>query len=157
MLTLETSLIHLLHRASQALDRAADGRLAACHLTPRQALALIALASHGPCRQATLVEATGIDRSTLAELLSRLQGKGFVSRVRSRKDSREQIASLTPAGHRALEAGRSALAGAELEALAQLDETAIRHARAALEALASRSVLAKSVLTAPSGLSHPAG
>ena len=73
---LERSPSHLLHRALQlALDIYAE-ETGADAVTQRQFAVLTAVMSHEGCTQSDLVKATGIDRSTLAELVARLIGKG---------------------------------------------------------------------------------
>ncbi len=89
---------HLLQRAQQmAADRFAvlvgeDG------LTLRQ-FAVLAVADAQPgLSQTDLVRATGIDRSTLADLLARMQKRGWLTRQASRADARANSVTLTPAG-----------------------------------------------------------
>jgi len=48
--------------------------------------------------QTSLVRETGIDRSTLADLVSRLETHGYLSRKRSDKDARVNFVFLTEAG-----------------------------------------------------------
>jgi MarR family transcriptional regulator, temperature-dependent positive regulator of motility len=50
-----------------------------------------------------LVERTGVDRSTLSDLVARLQRKGLLQRRRTKEDSRAYAVSLTPAGRRVLQ------------------------------------------------------
>ncbi len=45
-----------------------------------------------------MVKETGIDRSTLADLVNRLETHGYLSRKRSDKDARVNFVSLTEAG-----------------------------------------------------------
>ena len=54
--------------------------------------------------QTGLVKATGIDRSTLAELVARMIAKGLLERERSSVDARANAVHLTDAGRAALEA-----------------------------------------------------
>jgi DNA-binding MarR family transcriptional regulator len=104
--TLERSPSHLLHRALQmALDIYVE-EAGAGAVTQRQFAVLTAVQSREGCTQSDLVKATGIDRSTLAELVARLIGKGLLARERSTLDARANTVSLT-------EAGRSAVKEAE--------------------------------------------
>ena len=48
--------------------------------------------------QTSLVRETGIDRSTLADLVSRLETHGYLLRKRSDKDARVNFVFLTEAG-----------------------------------------------------------
>ncbi len=115
---LELSLGHLLHRAQQvAADRfvatAADGEDG---LTLRQAIMLAAIAERQGCSQADLVRATGIDRSTVAEMVQRLEKNGLIARERNDSDNRAKTVALTDDGASVLAraAPRMAQADAEL-------------------------------------------
>jgi len=98
---LEKSPLHLLHRASQSV---ADlfAREIKSDLTPRQLAVLTAVSRNEGCNQTEIVERTGIDRSTLAEMVRRLVNRGLVVRRRSRKDSRAYEVKLSPDGHQLL-------------------------------------------------------
>ena len=99
---LDRSPSHLLHRA---LQRALDiyGSLAGeTATTQRQYAVLSAVAEHEGLTQADLVRSTGIDRSTLAELVARMLGKGLIGRERSNEDGRANTVSLTDKGRIAL-------------------------------------------------------
>ncbi len=103
---LDKSPSHLLHRALQkALDIYAE-TAGPTAVTQRQFAVLAAVAAREGLTQADLVRATGIDRSTLAELVARMLGKGLLDRERSNEDGRANTVSLT-------EKGRTALAEAE--------------------------------------------
>lgn len=108
-LALSTS--HLLHRAEQlAADRFAQ--LAGDELTLRQFAVLSAVAESPGLSQTDLVRATGIDRSTLADMLNRLEKRGLVARETSQTDARARAVNMTAEGRATLAAS-------------------IRHARAA--------------------------
>lgn len=49
-----------------------------------------------------IVERTGIDRSTLADVVRRLQKKGWLQRRRTREDARAYAVKLTDEGHKLL-------------------------------------------------------
>jgi DNA-binding MarR family transcriptional regulator len=101
--TLERSPSHLLHRALQlALDIYAE-EAGVGAITQRQFAVLTAVQSREGCTQSDLVKATGIDRSTLAELVARLIGKGLLARERSTLDARANTVSLTDAGRSAVQ------------------------------------------------------
>lgn len=67
---------------------------------------LVALAEHGPLRQARLSERTGIDKATLVRLLNELEGRGLAAREPDPADRRAHAVSATPSGRRLL--GRAA-------------------------------------------------
>lgn len=71
-------------------------------VTLRGAVLLTAVAAQTGASQTSLVEATGIDRSTVAEMVRRLMGKGFIARARTRKDARRYAVKLTPEGEKAV-------------------------------------------------------
>ncbi len=83
---LETSATHLLHRAAQHATQLFDAQSEASKfdLTERQVSVLMALELNEGASQTRLVELTGIDRSTLADMVRRLIKKGLIERGRSR-------------------------------------------------------------------------
>jgi DNA-binding MarR family transcriptional regulator len=116
---LDRSPSHLLHRALQlALDIYAE-EIGTGSLTQRQYAVLSAVTAKEGCTQSDLVRATGIDRSTLAELVARLIGKGLLARERSTLDARANTVRLTPEGRAAAEevAPKVALADERILAL----------------------------------------
>lgn len=117
---LDRSPAHLLHRAQQrALDLFAAGATPG-GVTQRQYAVLSAVALHEGCAQAELVAATGIDRSTLAELVARMIGKDLLARERSKSDARANSVHLTEAGRAALEAAAPQAEAADAALLALL-------------------------------------
>jgi DNA-binding MarR family transcriptional regulator len=110
---LNGSVTHLLHRTLQlALDYHADAAGAAS-LTQRQFTVLAAAAAADGMTQNDLVRATGIDRSTLADLVARMLSKGLLLRERSANDARANTVRLSEAGREALGAGAGAAADAD--------------------------------------------
>ena len=100
---LDRSPSHLLHRALQrALDIYAE-TAGPTAVTQRQYAVLSAVAAREGLTQADLVRSTGIDRSTLAELVARMLGKGLIARERSNEDGRANTVSLTDKGRTALD------------------------------------------------------
>ena len=99
---LDRSPIHLLHRAGQC---AADiFQVEISDLTPRQLAVLMTVAKDEGASQTKLVETTGVDRSTLADIVRRLCRKGLLSRRRTREDARAYAVKLTDEGRRVLSA-----------------------------------------------------
>ena len=85
---LEDSPGHLLHRAQQrAADMTAQA-LRAQNLTPRQFAVLMALSQNEGVTQSELVRRTGVDRSTLADMLARLSKRRLVITRRTEQDQR---------------------------------------------------------------------
>src|SRR5262245_49217276 len=99
---LDRSPIHLLHRASQAVEDVFSAEMKIERLTPRQLAVLTTVAQDEGLSQTGIVDRTGIDRSTMADIVSRLQRKGLLQRWRTKEDARAYAVRLTDAGRRAL-------------------------------------------------------
>ena len=111
---------HLLHRVLQlALDIYAE-ESGSGGVTQRQYAVLAAVAENEGVTQTGLVRATGIDRSTLADMVARMITKGHLERHRSDQDARANTVSLTPAGAAVLEESRPKVAMADARILALL-------------------------------------
>ncbi len=101
---LEQSPIHLLHRAGQCAGDIFQSKMGDSDLTPRQYAVLITVANNEGLSQTNLVEKTGIDRSTLADIVRRMLKKGLLQRRRTREDARAYAVKLTEEGWRVLRA-----------------------------------------------------
>jgi DNA-binding MarR family transcriptional regulator len=99
---LERSPLHLLHRAGQCADEIFQIELGGDDLTPRQYAVLLTVAQNEGLSQTQLVELTGIDRSTLADIVRRMLKKGLLQRRRTRADARAYAVKLTEEGSKAL-------------------------------------------------------
>lgn len=98
MTTATPTLINLIHRAGQIADeRFIIGR-GAIAITPRQQTVLAAIAELDEPSQRDLVDATGIDRSTMTDIVRRLTRRGLVTRKRTRSDARRYALRLTDEG-----------------------------------------------------------
>lgn len=111
---------HLLHRALQRAVGIYGEELGEGALTQRQYALLTAVASTEEPSQTDLVSQTGIDRSTLAELVARLIDRGLLARERSESDGRAKTVSLTETGRAALDATRPKVKAADKRILALL-------------------------------------
>lgn len=93
---------HLLRRAEQfatelfARSDLRDG------VTLRQTVLLAAIAEAEGASQSDLVRTTGVDRSTLAEMMARMERKGLIIREAAADDGRAKSVSLTAEGRRRL-------------------------------------------------------
>jgi DNA-binding MarR family transcriptional regulator len=70
--------------------------------------------------QTDLVAITGIDRSTLAEMIRRMIDKGLLDRERTETDQRANAVRIAMAGRKALRSARSASERVEKMLLASL-------------------------------------
>jgi DNA-binding MarR family transcriptional regulator len=82
-------------------------------LTKQQYTLLAALEHNDGASQTVLVEITGIDRSTLAEMVRRMLEKGLLSRERTEEDQRANAVAISPSGRKALRSARNASDRAE--------------------------------------------
>ncbi len=111
---------HLMHRVLQlALDiyseeAAPDGP------TQRQFAVMEAVSAKSGLTQTDLVRATGIDRSTLADLVTRMTAKGLLERERSAVDARAKAVRLSEAGTALLASARPRVEAADKRILALL-------------------------------------
>lgn len=91
-------------------------------VTPVQFAVLQALANTPNVDQRTLARSIGLDTSTIASVMDRLEARGFVQRDRDPGDARVRLLSLTPAGHAVLSEVVPAMHRAQLRMLEPLDE-----------------------------------
>jgi len=101
---LDRSPIHLLHRAGQCAGDVFHGEIGESDLTPRQYAVLLTVAQNEGLSQTQLVERTGVDRSTLADIVRRMLKKGLLQRRRTKEDARAYAVRLTDEGWRVLNA-----------------------------------------------------
>lgn len=115
---LDRSPSQLLHRALQvSLDIYAE-EFGDSALTQRQYAVLAAVEAREGLTQTDLVRATGIDRSTLADMAARMIAKGLLARQRSVADARANAVHLTDAGRAALAEARPRMAAADARLMA---------------------------------------
>src|SRR5471032_2883003 len=113
---------HLIRRCQQFYGDLYAREVGSRELTKQQFILLCALEQHDGASQTTLVEITGIDRSTLAEMVRRMLEKGLLSRERTEEDQRANAVAISPSSRKALRGARNAADRAErvlLEALPQ--------------------------------------
>ena len=101
------SFSHLLKRAVQYSVHLYMEEVGKSGLTHRQFIVLSAVDNFEGKSQTELVKVTGIDRSTLADLVSRLMSQGYLQRKRSKEDQRTNAIRLTPAGKKTLKSSQS--------------------------------------------------
>ena len=101
---LDRSPIHLLHRAGQCAGDIFLSEMIDSGLTPRQYAVLLTVSENEGLSQTQLVEKTGIDRSTLADVVRRMLKKGLLQRRRTREDARAYAVKVTDEGRQVLKA-----------------------------------------------------
>lgn len=100
---------HLLRRAEQfAADMFARSELRD-GVTLRQSVLLAAIAESEGASQSDLVRMTGVDRSTLAEMMARMERRGLIARAAARDDGRAKSVRLTAQGRRRLDSAMPAM------------------------------------------------
>lgn len=111
---------HLMHRVLQlALDIYSE-EAGANGPTQRQFAVMEAVSAKSGLTQTDLVRATGIDRSTLADLVTRMTAKGLLERERSAVDARAKAVRLSEAGTALLASARPRVVAADKRILALL-------------------------------------
>ena len=101
--TVTDSTLHLLHRAGQRAEELFAKSLDSQMLTVRQFIVLSIVDGEENLSQNLICEKTGIDRSTMADIVKRLVTRGLLSRRRSRRDARMYAIRLTDAGRKEVE------------------------------------------------------
>lgn len=105
-------------------------------VTLRQTVLLAAIAETDGASQSDLVGATGVDRSTLAEMMARMERKGFISRSAAEDDGRAKSVSITSEGRRTLEAALPAMREVDRALVAAIPANRRASFKATLMALA---------------------
>ena len=111
---------HLMHRAQQFAAEQFAEATGGVQITQRQFAVLCAVHDQEGLTQTQLVQSTGIDRSTLAELVSRMTAKGLLLREKAPGDARANSVRFTDEGrklHATVIAGARAADDAILTAL----------------------------------------
>ena len=100
---------YLIRRAQQA-HVAAWQREVSAEVTSVQFGVLTVLAGTPGASQQHLVERLDLDRSTIADIVARLERRGLIERIRDDADRRRNVLHLTPLGERELAALRPRVA-----------------------------------------------
>lgn len=117
---LDQSPSHLMHRALQLTLDIYSETMGSDGLTQRQFAVLEAVSAKPGLTQSELVKATGIDRSTVADLVARMTSKGLIERERSNLDARAMTVDLSTSGHLALLEARPKVAAIDKRILSLL-------------------------------------
>ncbi len=117
---LEQSPLHLLHRARQCAQDLFQVHMADIDITPRQYAVLLAASLREGACQRELIEITGIDRSTLSQIMLQLLKKDFLARCRVKADARTYAVTLTNKGRDVLAMSQPIMARIDKDLLAVL-------------------------------------
>jgi DNA-binding MarR family transcriptional regulator len=120
--TIDRSIIHLLHRASQRASEIFAHETRDFDLTARQYAVMTTIAQHEGLSQTSLVRLTGIDRSTLADVVQRLLRRGVIERQRTARDGRTYAVTLSDEGRSLLQSIKPYARRADKVVLAALGE-----------------------------------
>ena len=96
--TLSTNLCFSLYAATNRLSRVYGAFLEPFGLTFPQTLALMALWEHAPRTVGDIARTLEIDNGTITPILKRLEGAGFVRRIRDTADERRVLVHITDKG-----------------------------------------------------------
>jgi DNA-binding MarR family transcriptional regulator len=99
-----------IRRASQNLERIATAYVKHLGVTYRQILVLISVKHNPGCSQRHITELTGIDRTTVNNIVDTLEPRGLLDRPRNTEDKRLISVSCTDEGAEIAKAGEKILA-----------------------------------------------
>ncbi len=123
---------YLLKRAAQFAAATYANHVGRTGLTARQFTILKAVESNEGASQTALVRITGIDRSTLADVVARLIDQGYLHRRRRPDDARANTVRLSAAGRRAVRTNAPGVEGVDKDIIAALPRS---HRKPFIEAL----------------------
>lgn len=112
---------HLIRRLQQISTARFAEECAEFSLTSVQFAALVAIGENSGIDATRLAAIIAFDRSTIGDVLERLEGKGWVARSPSTADKRVKLLTLSPAGKQVLEAVMPAVHRVQEKLLAPLD------------------------------------
>jgi DNA-binding MarR family transcriptional regulator len=113
---------HLIRRLQQIAVGLFIEETRAFNLTPRQYSALLAIEKIPGIVTNQLADAVALDRSTIGELVLRLEKRGLVKRASSSDDRRTRKLTITGAGRKLLLDVESAVNEAQVRILAPLSQ-----------------------------------
>ena len=104
---LDRSPLHLLHRVHQRATELFQEKMADIDLTARQYVVLVTAAQNDGASQQDIIDQTGIDRSTVSQIMQTMIRKGLLKRRRTREDARAYAITLTEHGRDILKASEA--------------------------------------------------
>ena len=127
---------HLIRRAHQVSTALFAEECGSFELTAVQYAALSAVAAHPDVDATRLSSLIAFDRSTIGDVLERLEAKGWLSRTASPLDRRVKLVRLTREGARLLRSVQPAVQRVQQRLLAPLDPADRERVMRALSMLA---------------------
>lgn len=97
---LDQLLGYRLRRAQSAVHRDYNAMFEELKLTQKQTGVMWLVVSNPGVAQGTIGAALGMDRATMMVIVDRLEARGLLKRIRSRKDARQRELFATPEGQR---------------------------------------------------------
>ncbi|HEX6021512.1 MAG TPA: MarR family winged helix-turn-helix transcriptional regulator [Solirubrobacter sp.] len=122
---------YLIRRAQQR-HVAAWSRLVSTETSSVQYAVLTVLDRLGECSQRELCTEVDLDRSTIADLVARMEQRGLLTRQRAAEDRRRNVLVLTPQGRAELNRLRPGVEAVERELTGGLEASERTGLRAAL-------------------------
>lgn len=126
--------MRLMGQINRAFARRVDAPLAELGMALGQVPVLVALGQHGALPQAELVKIAKVEQSSMAQLLSRMERDGLITRTPDPADGRSRLISLTDAAIANQTKGRAVMEQASEVGLAGLS----KDERAQLRSLLAR-------------------
>lgn len=125
---------YLIRRAQQA-HVATWARMVSTEISSVQYSILVVLDQRGEASQRELCDEVDLDRSTIADLVRRMERRGLVARHRDPADARRNTVTLTDAGRAERERLRPLVAAADSELTSPLTPDQLEAVREGLRAL----------------------
>jgi DNA-binding MarR family transcriptional regulator len=104
---------HLIRRLQQIAVAIFMGETKRFNITPVQYSALLAIEMHPDIDQTTLVNIIAFDRSTIGNVVGRLEGKKWIKRTADSRDRRTKRLTITPQGRKVLREINSSVESAQ--------------------------------------------
>jgi DNA-binding MarR family transcriptional regulator len=120
---LERSPLHLLHRVHQRATELFQEKMAGMDLTARQYVVLVTASQKDGASQQDIIDATGIDRSTVSQIMQTMIRKGLLKRRRTKEDARAYAITLTEHGRDVLKTSEAIATGVDEALIAALPAT----------------------------------
>lgn len=107
------NLLAMAHNINQTAGKLFTDNMNGSGITPTQAMILVAINDNSGASQTRLVNVTGVDRSTLADVVRRLTKRGLTERKRTKEDARAYAVKVTADGRKMITEAKAAAVKAE--------------------------------------------